>query len=260
MRSLQTIATVFTVCVATVAMLRLSARATRSPLRVSTLPYVNSQVRYQLWLAGIAVLTCLVVGTMHPQNLRIFVSVGDVHAPANGVPVFGIRPGESWRSVGTSLSVFATLATTFVMFAPQRRHLRHIARILPYLLWVVLFALCNSLFEELIYRLGVLVPLAGTVHPSVVTLLSAVLFGLPHLRGLPSGLGGALMAGVLGWLLARSVLETQGIAWAWGIHFLQDIPIYAAMILHHVRPRDVTRPVSDETHLTPPITFTTTHD
>lgn len=260
MRSPQTIATVVTVCVATAAMLRLSARATRSPLRVSSLPYVNSQARYQLWLAGVAVLTCFVVGTMHPQNLRVFFAVGDVHAPANGVPLLGIGPGESWRSVGMSLSVFATLATTLVMFAPQRRHLRHIGRILPYLPWVVLFALCNSFAEELIYRLGVLVPLAGTVNPSVVTLLSAVLFGLPHMRGMPSGLVGALMAGALGWLLARSVLETQGIAWAWGIHFLQDIPIYAAMILHSVRPLDGPRPVSDATHRTPPITFTTTND
>ncbi|WP_310570588.1 hypothetical protein [Gemmatimonas sp.] len=59
--------------------------------------------------------------------------------------------------------------------------------------------------------MGLLVPLAGTMNPSLVTLLSPMLFGLPHMRGLPSGLVGALMAGALGWLLARSVLETQGI-------------------------------------------------
>lgn len=250
MRSLQTITTIVTVCVATLAMLRLSARATNSPLRVSALPYVNSQARYQLWLAGVAVLTCFVVGTMHPLNLRVFLAVGDVNAPANGVPLFGIGPGESWCSVGTSLSVFATLATTLVMFAPQRRRVRHIGRILPYLPWVVLFALCNSLAEELIYRLGVLVPLAGTVNPSVVTLLSAALFGLPHVRGMPSGLVGALMAGLLGWLLARSVLETQGIAWAWGIHFLQDIPIYASMILLNLPPLDGPRSESAPTKRT----------
>lgn len=68
----------------------------------------------------------------------------------------------------------------------------------------------------------------------MVTVLSALLFGAPHLRGMPSGLVGALVAGVRGWLLARSVLETHGFAWAWGIHFLQDIPIYLSVILPNV--------------------------
>lgn len=246
-QSLSTIATVVTVSVATIAMMRLNAQARRSPLRVSSLAYVNCQARYQLWLSGVAGLVCLAAGVMNPQNLRDFFAVGDVHAPANAVPLLGIGPGESWRTVGTSVSLFATLATTLVVFAPQRRLLRHIGRVWPYLPWVVLFALSNSFAEELIYRLGVLVPLAGTVDPSVITLLSAVLFGLPHLRGIPSGVMGALMAGTLGWILARSVLETQGIAWAWGIHFLQDIPIYAATILFQVRPLDGVARMRDST-------------
>lgn len=219
---------------ATAAMLYLSGRAMRTPLRVSALPYVNSQARYQLWLAAVAALVFLVAGALHPQNLRALVAVGDMQAPANGVPLFGIAQGESWRSVGSSLALFATLATTLVVLGPQRKRLRSLPRALPYLPWVGLFALSNSLAEELIYRIGVLVPLMGTVDPTVVTWLSALLFGAPHLRGMPSGLVGALMAGVLGWLLARSVLETQGLAWAWAIHFLQDIPIYLSFILVNV--------------------------
>ncbi len=38
------------------------------------------------------------------------------------------------------------------------------------------------------------------------------------------------MAGFLGWLLATSMLQTGGIAWAWGIHFLQDVVILVILI------------------------------
>ena len=39
------------------------------------------------------------------------------------------------------------------------------------------------------------------------------------------------MAGFLGWLLAKSVAETQGVFWAWFIHFQQDVLIFAGLFL-----------------------------
>jgi hypothetical protein len=57
------------------------------------------------------------------------------------------------------------------------------------------------------------------------------MFGLPHYFGTPSGVIGVLMAGFLGWLLAMSLVETQGIFLAWAIHFVQDVVIITSMIL-----------------------------
>jgi hypothetical protein len=62
-------------------------------------------------------------------------------------------------------------------------------------------------------------------------LLSAVLFGLAHIAGMPSGIGGMILAGILGWLLAKSVLETHGLFWAWFIHFLQDVVIIGGLMM-----------------------------
>jgi uncharacterized protein len=45
---------------------------------------------------------------------------------------------------------------------------------------------------------------------------------------------GMLLAGFLGWLLAKSVFETQGLFWAWGIHFLQDVVIISAFIISEI--------------------------
>jgi len=39
------------------------------------------------------------------------------------------------------------------------------------------------------------------------------------------------MAGFLGWLLALSLIETQGLLIAWAIHFAQDVVIITSMIL-----------------------------
>ena len=73
--------------------------------------------------------------------------------------------------------------------------------------------------------------LAGSINSEYILLISAVAFGAPHLRGMPNGILGALMAGFLGWLLAKSVLETNGMFWAWFIHFLQDIVIFSAFVI-----------------------------
>jgi membrane protease YdiL (CAAX protease family) len=83
----------------------------------------------------------------------------------------------------------------------------------------------------MIYRMGVVSPLKGLLSPMTIYIVSAVLFGLPHLAGMPSGLLGATMAGVLGLVLAKSLYETNGFFWAWTIHFIQDVIIIGALFL-----------------------------
>jgi hypothetical protein len=46
---------------------------------------------------------------------------------------------------------------------------------------------------------------------------------------LPGGLPGVAMAGFLGFVLARSVVETRGVLGAWFVHFLQDIVIFTLL-------------------------------
>ena len=64
-----------------------------------------------------------------------------------------------------------------------------------------------------------------------ILLISAALFGVPHYFGTPSGIPGVLMAGFLGWLLALSLIETQGLLVAWALHFVQDVVIIGSTIL-----------------------------
>jgi len=99
------------------------------------------------------------------------------------------------------------------------------------LLWAIPFSIANAFSEEAIFRIGIVSPLFGAVALPILVLISAVMFGVPHYFGMPSGIIGVLMAGFLGWFLAMSLVETQGMMLAWGIHCAQDIVIITSMIL-----------------------------
>ncbi|MDD2743750.1 MAG: CPBP family intramembrane metalloprotease [Rhodocyclaceae bacterium] len=217
----------------TATILRLSQVAKRHPFSVSQLEFINFQSKYQFFLVGVALLLLPLLAAHDSTNFGAFFAVGSVGAPAQDVQWLAIQ-NESWLSLGTSLSLSITLATTIFVYLRFRNSAAGIKHLFPYLHWVILFAATNAFAEEVIYRLGVVVPLFGHMGSDYILLISAVAFGVPHLRGMPNGLIGATMAGILGWLLAKSVVETNGIFWAWSIHFLQDIVIFSAFVLEGV--------------------------
>ncbi len=99
-------------------------------------------------------------------------------------------------------------------------------RILRFLPWILLVAALNAANEEFQFRNILLAHLRNVIPPGEAVLLTAVLFGLGHYYGQPSGPIGVVMAGFAGWIWARSMIETRGSAWAFFIHFVQDIVIY----------------------------------
>jgi uncharacterized protein len=203
--------------------------------------YIKSQTKYQQRLFFAAVFVLCLLQLYAPETLSQFFSIGRLAAPATKVEWLGISEGETWLSLGLTLSFSITAATfAFVYFQFQKTvgKLRHIS---SYWGWILLFSASNSLSEEIIFRLGVIVPLYGDVKISYILLISAVAFGVPHLRGMPNGLIGAGMAGLLGWVLAKSVIETNGLFWACFIHFLQDIVIYSAFVMAAMAKRGAIR-------------------
>ena len=105
------------------------------------------------------------------------------------------------------------------------------SNILPILMFSLLFSLTNSFIEESVTRIGVVVTLKGIVKDKTIPLISALIFGVVHYWGNPGGIPGLLAAGFLGWFLAKSIVETKGIYWAWLIHFVQDVIIFTVRFL-----------------------------
>lgn len=143
-------------------------------------------------------------------------------------------PAETWIALGPLLAVMFTLGTTIFMSASvtaQHGQINGVFfRLLPL---VFLLAATNAWTEEIFTRFVIVAGLHGKMPPVAICWISALVFGLPHFFGTPSGVFGVLAAGLMGWLLAKSVVETRSMTWALVIHFLQDVVIFGggAMVI-----------------------------
>jgi membrane protease YdiL (CAAX protease family) len=204
---------------------------TKKIFTISHNEYVNFQCNYQFVLLIITALSLTVTCFLHKENFVNFFNFGNISAPAQELKLFDIKANESWLKAGVSLSIIISLATASFMYFQLKQVQVNWTLLQSGVLWILLFSLTNSFGEEMIYRMGVVSPLKGLLSPMTIYIVSAVLFGLPHLAGMPSGLLGATMAGVLGLVLAKSLYETNGFFWAWTIHFIQDVIIIGALFL-----------------------------
>jgi membrane protease YdiL (CAAX protease family) len=144
--------------------------------------------------------------------------MGDVNAHISKIAWLGVTGNETWLEIATSMGFFITLATGIFVFFQLKKAGVDYRYFLFSLLWSIPFSMANAFSEEAIFRVGIVSPLYGIFSVSVIVLISAAVFGLPHYFGMPSGIIGVLMAGFLGWLLALSLVETQGLFLAWAIH------------------------------------------
>jgi hypothetical protein len=170
---------------------------------------------------------------------------GDLAATADPIPLIMKQPA-SWRVLGRELSLWISLGTlTFLLIAAfpslsaqfQQGTLGGmLSQMLVLMPFVLLMAAMNAFSEELTYKASFLSVLENPVGKRQALLLMAAFFGLGHYYGVPYGIIGVLMAGFLGWLLGKSMLETRGFAWAWFIHFLQDVLIFSFMAIGSVTP------------------------
>ncbi|MGD0640792.1 MAG: CPBP family intramembrane glutamic endopeptidase [Roseiarcus sp.] len=154
-----------------------------------------------------------------------FASFGQIGAAAGEVSWLAIAPSESWLEVGASLGCIIT-AVTCVFLAIQARQnpFKH-----PRIKWLlpvaVAAAAANAFVEEVIFRFAPFALFNGRMAPELTMAVSAAIFGLAHFGGTPGGPVGVAMAAALGWFLAKSLLETQGMFWPLAIHFAQDVAI-----------------------------------
>lgn len=158
---------------------------------------------------------------------EFFLTRGDLGAPVAPIRWLGVGPGQRWNRFGLWLTLCISGGTlAFLVFAgrPDRDDL---ARLWPFLPAILLAAAVNAVTEEVTYKASLLSVLEGPVGPRQAVLMVAAYFGIGHYYGVPYGLIGVLLAGFLGWTLARSMAETRGMFWAWFVHFWQDVLIFS---------------------------------
>jgi hypothetical protein len=176
-------------------------------------------------LVTVAIVALLLALTRNRQ--ACFLARGDVAAPAEPVRWLGIGRGDRWSTVGpiaTAAVSGGTLAFLLLSGAPSAGLLGAAAAVLPAILFA---AAVNALNEEIAWKASILAVLEGPLGRRDALRLVAAHFGIAHFYGVPYGLVGVALAWFLGWLLARSMVETRGLWWAWLIHFVQDVLIFA---------------------------------
>jgi uncharacterized protein len=192
-------------------------------------PEIDHQLLYQPLSAGIATAMVLGIKVLVPETASYF-HVGNLRTPVVGLNWMGVEPSETWLSIGITVGLMITAVTTIVVFLQARRKGELDVRHMPQLFILsVPFAVVNAGVEEAIFRLALCNALGASLSMMTVALISGLLFGLPHYFGHPGKLLGVVLAGFLGWLMCLSVLQTGGMAWAWVVHFVQDVVIFTLL-------------------------------
>lgn len=185
------------------------------------------------------IVTLAIIGYLfivHRRREAFFLVRGDTAAPAGSVSWLGIKAGETWRTVGRNFAFFLSLGTLAFLVIAGRPRLDLVVRVLPFLPAVLLAAVLNAFSEEMTYKASFLSVLERAVGRQHALWLMAAFFGIGHFYGVPYGVVGVLLATFLGWFLGKSMLETRGVAWAWFLHFLQDVLIFTFMAIGSITP------------------------
>jgi membrane protease YdiL (CAAX protease family) len=215
----------------TAALLFAGGFSKKNGLQVSENSFVNGQVNYQMILLLITGVSLLTTFILNKESFLSYFSFGQISIPGDELKFFGIKQGDSWLKTGLSLCAVITGVTAIFMYFQLKKVGVDWSILQNGIFWILLFSLTNSFGEEMIYRIGLISPLHGLLAPTKIFLISAIIFGLAHINGMPSGIIGISLAGILGFVLAKSIFETQGFFWAWLIHFLQDVVIIGSLYL-----------------------------
>jgi membrane protease YdiL (CAAX protease family) len=187
----------------------------------------------QILRFGVALVMIATMLIIKQSRSEFFLVKGQLDAPAEPVRFLFEQP-MPWTRFGVILSLVISLGTLVFLVIAGRPSLGMLLAVAPLLPLVLLFAGMNAFSEEMSYRAAPLATLHDKVGKSQALLVTAAYFGIWHYYGVPYGLVGVVMAGILGWLLGKSMLETKGFSWAWFIHFLQDVMIFSFMAIGSV--------------------------
>lgn len=170
------------------------------------------------------------------RRADFFLVKGQLDAPAMPEWLFGMKGAEPWTRFGWRVLAGAIVVLGIFLGVAAWSKLDALRLVLPFMPAVVLMALLNAFNEEMTYRAALLAPLHKVIGDRQAVYIAAALFGLGHYNGVPYGVTGVLMAGFLGWILGKAMVETKGFVWAWLIHVVMDILIFSLMAIGSITP------------------------
>lgn len=209
--------------------------------RIDTLPFYKTWLNdpsFSVYMLAEQSLRLLVTGgiiatlfIIKKKRTEFFLVRGNISAPAEPIRWLGVDKGTKWNKFGLILALCISLGTLAFLVIAGRPPVDIIIKALPFFPAVMLAATLNAFNEEMTYKASFLSVLESSVGGGQALLMMAAYFGLGHYYGVPYGIIGVIMAGFLGWILGKSMLETRGFFWAWFIHFIQDVMIFSFLAI-----------------------------
>jgi membrane protease YdiL (CAAX protease family) len=138
--------------------------------------------------------------------------------------------GKLWLGFGVIAAVVMGF-TMLVYLQTTAAGARGAAGDVRYLPLALLLAAMNSFAEEMLYRGALLGPLLRQVTENQAISMTAVLFGIAHYHGTPSGFPGMALTLIAGWVFGLAMVETRSILLPWFLHFVPDAVIFVTSAL-----------------------------
>jgi membrane protease YdiL (CAAX protease family) len=199
-------------------------------------PFASSMLGTQLSRMIVSLLVIAALLALGYRRADFFLVRGRLDAPITPVRWLGFPKPDPWTRFGGQFSVYIGLGLLAFLIIGGRPAWPSFVQAAPMLPAVLLFAAVNAFNEEMTYRASILAGLEPVAGSRQALWNSAVFFGIGHYFGVPYGVVGVIMATFLGWMLGKAMLETRGLAWAWFIHFVQDVLIFSFMAAGSITP------------------------
>lgn len=162
------------------------------------------------------------------RRRQLYLARGDLDAPSR-IPGTSRRLG--WSRLGPLAMLVFAVPLCIQLALTTHTHSHLVARVFELLPLGIAFAAVNAAQEELRFRavpLALAVPVVGGERAIWMT---ATAFGVGHWFGHPSGPSGVALTLIGGLVLAKAMFETRGLFWPWAIHAVQDVAIFAFLVL-----------------------------
>jgi membrane protease YdiL (CAAX protease family) len=140
--------------------------------------------------------------------------------------------GKLWIGIGV-VAALAMGLTMVVYLQTTTAEANGGAGAIRYLPLALVLAAMNSFAEEMLYRGVLFGPLLRQVTANQAISMTAVLFGIAHYHGTPSGFPGMGLTFIAGWIFGLAMVETRSILLPWFLHFVPDAVIYVTSALHN---------------------------
>lgn len=175
-------------------------------------------------IGALLMLTTLIGRGLSRNDL--FLRVGELNAPVKPERILWFRSPVRWWHLGPSIVLIFAMAMIAFLFSNLRPNFWQLTQHWQLFPWAVATAALNAANEEFQFRCVPLAHLRSALPLREAVWVTALFFGLAHYFGQPSGWLGVFMASIAGFIWAKSMVETRGVAWAFGIHFVQDLVIF----------------------------------